>query len=248
MKKAIVIILACLAVFACGKHPAAKAARSEVDSLLVRVDSSMQAAHDRLEKIAASKPAQQRDLATLFIYMREVRPIYVGVDFFADQHGVAVTQNNMQGDLTMYNFWNDLSQGFEVFGASFVEPFYGRPAVLVCLPVKTEAGIVGYVGSVIYVEGLRQRLMDEVPMAPGHVFFVLDDQTRTLLDSGDLALTFDEPLQQPNESLQKAIEEMMASEKGTVSYTWDGVTKETEFRQSELLGWRVAVSHPVEQK
>jgi len=133
-------------------------------------------------------------------------------------------------------YFTDLLTGREVIGALVISKSTGAKALIVASPVMVDGRMAGAIGVSIDATKLAAELDAAIRFPPGVVFYALDAEGETALHrAGELIFAF--PSAQGSPTLSQAVEEMLSSEEGIVSYEYGGSLKTAVYARSVLTGW-----------
>jgi hypothetical protein len=128
-------------------------------------------------------------------------------------------------------------------GELVVSKATGSNVTITAVPITRDGKVVGMLGASIYLEKLTKKLDQAIPLPPGMVFYALDSTGRIALHSESERI-FQEATNLGSPTLTKAIEQMLATREGSVTYTFAGGRQTAVYRTSDLLGWKFAIRFP----
>lgn len=161
-----------------------------------------------------------------------------------DGHYYTVDKNKVSANLSSREYFSEVLKGNPVMGYPVIGKTSGKKSLVVAYPVFREKQVVAILGTSFFVNDIRKFLLKYVNNKSQEVFYILNEEAMTILDSSDPLLSFDKPLEQKNESLKNAIKTIMKKDKGSVEYSWDQTEKIAYFKKSKLTQWHYVVSKP----
>lgn len=153
-----------------------------------------------------------------------------------------VEKNKVSANLSSREYFSTLLDGKPVFGATVTGKTSGRKSLVIAYPVIKNGVLVGILGTSFYVNDIRKFLLKFICLENDMVFYIVNNDYVTILDSSDPDLTFDKPLEQNSESLKDAIKTIVSQEQGSVKYQWNNINKKADFKKSSLTQWHFVVS------
>ncbi len=160
-----------------------------------------------------------------------------------DGHYYTVEKNRVSASLANRDYFLTLLDGKPVLGAPIIGKTSGRKSLVVAYPVNRNGVLVGILGTSFYVNDIRKFLLNYICISTDDVFYIVNDDYLTILDSSDPDLSFDKPLEQSSESLRSAIKTIVENEKGNVNYKWNGIKKNAYFKESKLTNWHYVIAN-----
>lgn len=155
----------------------------------------------------------------------------------ADGSYWSVHHGKEDGNLSDQPYWPSLMAGERVVGDLVISLATGRPAAIVAEPVRDgEGGIVGVLGSSVFLDTLSVQLERELDLQPHQIFFAID-ATPTAAVQSDRQQVFVNPFDLDEPELHRAIQEMLSREEGVVNYRFQGQRRTVLYRRSHVTGW-----------
>ena len=129
-----------------------------------------------------------------------------------------------------------LMAGKDVNDALVVSKTTGISTVVVATPVMKDGKVVGALGVSISLEKLAKLVDDTLDLPSDIVFYALNQKGQTALhkDTAKLILF---PTNLGEDTLKKAVEEMLSKPEGVESYDFKGAHKTAIFKKSKVTGW-----------
>jgi Cache domain len=129
-----------------------------------------------------------------------------------------------------------LMAGKDVNDAIVVSKTTGISTVVVATPVVKDGKVVGALGVSISLEKLAKLVDDTLGLPSDVVFYALDQKGQTALhkDTANLMLF---PTNLGEDTLKKAVQEMLSKPEGIESYDLKGAHKTAIFKKSPATGW-----------
>ncbi len=138
------------------------------------------------------------------------------------------------------SYFPDLMAGKKVAGILVVSKSTGQRAAVVAVPVAKGGKVVGAIGASLFLDRLTGQVNAALALRPDVTFFALAPSGMTALHSKPERLFLD-VREQHNETLRKAVNQMLSGSAGEVSYKIDGTAKKTIYRTSPLTQWKFAI-------
>ena len=143
-------------------------------------------------------------------------------------------------NLSERKYFPGLMSGRDMIGDLVFSRSTGKKSVIVTVPVKRNGKVVGGLGASIFLDDLSHRVNDAVSLPENLFFFALAPDGTTTLHK-NTQLNFEDPRQQGVESLSLAADRMLSTQKGEVSYEFEGTSRHAIYKTSALTGWKFAV-------
>ena len=128
-------------------------------------------------------------------------------------------------------------------GELVVSKATGSNTAIVAVPVTSNGKVVGILGASIYLAPLSNQLEKAIPLPADMVFYALDPEGRIALHSQEERV-FQEAKLLGGPSLTKAIDQMLKTRDGQVTYDFAGAHQMAVYQTAPLLGWKFAVRFP----
>lgn len=138
-------------------------------------------------------------------------------------------------DLKDRPYFARLLEGKNVVGDLVVSKSTGRNVAIVAVPVLKDKQVVGALGASVYLEALSETIRRDMDLPPDNIFYAFDAKPM-LAVVYDRALIFNEP-KQLGEEVDKAFKEMLTKERGSIRYSFRGVTRDVVYRKSNVSNW-----------
>lgn len=138
-------------------------------------------------------------------------------------------------DLKDRPYFARLLAGQNVIGDLVVSKSTSRNVAIVAVPVLKDKQVVGALGASVYLEALSETIRRDMDLPPDNIFYAFDARPM-LAVVYDRALIFNEPKQLGDE-VDKAFKEMLTKERGSIRYSFRGVTRDVVYRKSNVTNW-----------
>lgn len=224
-------------------------ARISLNLLISLCESHMVVCERELSLLSLTDEAQSSEWAKVKPLLSAIQKhSESGVFWFANPDGSHFTVDK---DLTDQNlsdraYFPVVLTGKPVIGALVVSHSTGRNSGIVCVPVfnKAKDKVVSVLGASIFLDDLSATVCKQMQITEDVLFFALADDGKTVLNSKP-SRVFQNPAEQGSKELADAVNTMMASNSGSVDYTYDGGLRSIVFAKSPLTGWRFAIGRIV---
>lgn len=133
--------------------------------------------------------------------------------------------------------------GAPAVGELVVSRATGGNTVIAAVPVRQAGQVQGVLGASLYLEPLAQQLRTAAPLPSGVVFYALDPTGQIALHTQQ-ALIFQEAAHLGGPSLETAIQQILASPNGVVTYEFEGRRQRAVYQAAPLTGWKYAIRFP----
>jgi hypothetical protein len=143
-------------------------------------------------------------------------------------------------NLSDRGYFPRLMAGQQVWGDLVVSKSTGRMSSIIAVPIRVGQNVVGGLGASIDMVEVAKQVDKAMALPPNMVFYALDSQGRTALHI-DRANIFDFPGEVGSPSLRGAVQKMLDSQRGSVTYTFKGAKRTVIFMKSEPTGWIFAI-------
>ena len=138
-------------------------------------------------------------------------------------------------------YFLEVMAGRTSVGTLVISKSTGRDVVVVVVPIKNAKGlVVGALGASIYLDTMSEWLARALMLPPGLVFYALDPQGNTALHVKTVHV-FEDAANQGSPTLTQAVKTMLEQDHGTVTYDFEGTTRQVMFQASPLTGWKFAL-------
>jgi methyl-accepting chemotaxis protein len=151
-----------------------------------------------------------------------------------------VGQGLASANLTDRAYFPRLMAGQQVRGDLVVSKSTGKMSCIVAAPIRSGNRVVGGLGVSIDMVQVAELVDRSMALPATTVFYALDPAGKTALHI-DRANVFEFPSAMGSETLSSAVRQMLASEQGTVTYTFKGSERTVVFMRSKPTGWVFAL-------
>jgi hypothetical protein len=149
----------------------------------------------------------------------------------------SVPGGKAEGNLSERAYWPRAMAGQSVIGDLVASKATGRSSAIVAVPVhNAQGGIVGVLGSSVYLDSLSLRIKRELDLQPDQIFFSVDATPIGALQD-DPEQIFLDPYDLGEPELEQAIREMLTRTEGVVNYRFRGKARTVLYRRSDVSGW-----------
>ncbi|HET7834105.1 MAG TPA: cache domain-containing protein [Gallionella sp.] len=138
------------------------------------------------------------------------------------------------------SYFPDLMAGKKVAGILVIGKSTGQRSAVIAVPVLKDGKVVGSIGASLFLDRLTEQANTALALRPSVTFFALAPSGVTALHSKPDRLFLD-LREQHNESLTKAVNQMLSGRSGEVIYKIDNASKKTIYRTSPLTQWKYAI-------
>lgn len=181
---------------------------------------------DLMEPLLAVYQDAQPHLALFFI-----RP---DGSYFRAKAGL--TGKNIKGR----EYFPGLMNGNNIFCHLVTSKSTGKKVAFIASPVRKDGRVIGAVGASVYLADLSLKLTKTLNFPDNMFFYALAKDGTTTLHSWGKHLFLD-PRKQKNPSMAAAMEKLLKSDKGEVSYKFKDIPRRVIFQKSPVTGWKYAV-------
>lgn len=204
-------------------------------------DAHLQETADVLALLAGTEAVRSTEWERVRGPLAEAARLTVpAVHWFARPDGTYWTVERGRETATLSDrpYFPRVLEGNAVMGQLVVSRSSRRNTAIVAVPVRgTDGSVVGVLGSSVHLDSLSALVRREVGGLPsGFFFFAIDEEPLGALHS-DSTLIFTEPMQLGDEGMRRAFTEILASDEGTVEYTFRGSPRTVLYRRSPVTGW-----------
>lgn len=165
-----------------------------------------------------------------------------GIVWFAlpDGNYYTVEKGLVGKKLNERKYFPGLMSGRRMIGDLVFSRSTGRKSVIVSVPVKRDAEVVGGLGASVFIDELSRRIDDAMSLPEKLFFYALTPDGITTLNR-NTQLNFKDPRQQGIESLRLAADKMLSTPEGEVTYEFGGTPRYAIYRTSALMNWTFAI-------
>ncbi len=219
--------------------------RVVLSGLIALTESQLAARVGTLEALASTDEARSTS-------WKRIGPLLEGLAWIQDSSAVAwfmlpdgsyyVTgQGLASGNLKDRPYFPEVMAGRNSVGTLVISKSTGRDVVVVAVPIKNTKGTVsGALGASIYLDSMSDWLAGALTLPSDLVFYALDPQGNTALHV-KTEHVFQDAANQGSPTLTQAVKTMLAQDHGTVSYDFEGTTRQVMFQAAPLTGWKFAL-------
>jgi hypothetical protein len=151
-----------------------------------------------------------------------------------------VDKGLMEVRLSDRDYFPDLMAGRKITGALVVSKSTGQRSAVIAVPVTEGGKVIGAVGASLFLDVLADQIGAILALRSGVGFFALAPSGLTALHS-KADRHFLDPRGLGSGSLTKAVNEILSTESGEVTYEFDQAAKKAIYRSSRLTGWKFAL-------
>lgn len=155
-----------------------------------------------------------------------------------------VDKGLMDKKLSDRSYFPDLVAGKEILGALVVSKSTGQRSAVVAVPMREGGKVIGAIGATIFLDKLSEQLSSVLALRSGVSFFALAPDGLTTLHS-KTDRHFLDPREMGSETLEKAVDEMLSTDSGEVTYEFDNAVKKAIYRTSPLTNWKFTLIYGV---
>jgi len=146
-----------------------------------------------------------------------------------------VEKDRAEANLKSRPYFSRLLAGKTVIGDLVVSKTSEKNVAVVAVPVLKDKKVVGMLGASVFLDKLSGQIKQEMALPSNIIFFSFDAQPLMAID-WDEGLIFRDP-RELGEEVDRAFREMLAKEKGSVSYSFRGKTRDILFEKSPVTNW-----------
>lgn len=139
------------------------------------------------------------------------------------------------------SYFPGLIAGGKVAGALVVSKSTGQRSAVIAVPIMQNDKVVGAIGVSLFLDRLAERINSVLDLRPEYGFFALSQNGLATLHR-KTERHFLDPRELGSETLKNAVNEMLSSSSGEVSYEFDNTTKRAIYRTSPVTQWKFAVT------
>lgn len=208
------------------------------------VEQHLSTVQTALTALAATEDARSGQWARLEPALTQVRDrvTTAAAVWFARPDGSYLTVGTglASGNLSDRAYFPHLLAGHQVRGDLVVSKSTGKLSCIVAAPIRAGARVVGGLGASIDMVELADLVEQTMALPSTMVFYALDAHGQTALHI-NRANIFEFPTATGSTTLSSAVRKMLASDQGTVTYTYKGATRTVDFLRSKPTGWVFAL-------
>jgi methyl-accepting chemotaxis protein len=160
----------------------------------------------------------------------------------ADGSYDTVAEGPAKQSLSDRDYFPDLLAGRDVMGALVISKSTGHRSIIVATPVMDGAKMVAALGVSVRSRLLSDMVVARTEMPAELVLYALDSTGKAALHR-DPEKMFQFPSDIGEPSLDKAVAEILAQDRGQVHYSFQGRSRIAVFARSSLTGWKFVLAH-----
>lgn len=185
-------------------------------------------------------------------HWKQIGPLLKGLSWVQDRSAVAwfllpdgsyydTGEGLASGNLKDRSYFPDVMAGRTSVGTLVISKSTGRDVVIIAAPIKdTKGTVIGALGASVYLDIMSEWLDGALMLPSDLVFYALDPQANTALHIKP-GHVFQDPENLGSPTLAQAVKTMLAQDHGTVTYDFEGTTRQVMFQASPLTGWKFAL-------
>jgi len=219
--------------------------RVALSGLIALTESQLAARVGALQALAMTAEAKSAQ-------WKQIGPLLEGLSWVQDSSALAwfllpdgsyyaTGKGLASGNLKDRPYFTAVMAGRTSVGTLVISKSSGRDVVVVAVPIKNAKGtVIGSFGASIYLDRMSEWLSRALMLSPDMVFYALDPQGNTALHARTEHV-FEDAANQGSPTLTEAVKTMLAQDHGSVTYEFEGTTREVMFQASPLTGWKFAL-------
>lgn len=137
-------------------------------------------------------------------------------------------------------YFAPLMAGRDIEGPLVVSKATGKLSAIVAAPIRVGRRVVGGLGASIDLVKLAKTVQRAMSFPSNVVFYAIDSSGRCALNK-DTSLIFSFPSKLASPSLRTAVDEMLSTPRGSLSYLFRGAERRVVFMRSRVTGWIFAI-------
>lgn len=142
--------------------------------------------------------------------------------------------------LSEREYFPGLMSGQSIAGDLVFSRSTSKKSVIVAAPVKRDDKVVGGLGVSVFLDDLTEGINSAMALPDNLIYYALAPDGKTILNR-NTRLNFADPKAQESESLRRAVDKMLSTPAGEVTYEFEGTPRYVIYRTSEPVGWKFAV-------
>ena len=151
-------------------------------------------------------------------------------------------KDKVEANLSNREYFPTLLNGENVVGYPIVGKTSGQKSIVIAVPILVDGKVVGMLASSLYLEEFWDYIKIKVSVPANYDFYAVNSAGITIYDLETKDHFLDKVLNQPVPTLVEAINVIIKSDKGEVSYEWKGKKKIAVYQKSQISDWRYVLS------
>jgi hypothetical protein len=237
------LLMAVIPGFSFAQSPSEKDAQSLLSAFMSYTDLRIGSVQRSLEVLASTTEARSGKWDNMKSLLGGYQSSDDGlIAWFVRPDGTYYTVDKglMSEKLSDRSYFPSLRKGVEVIGALVVSKSTGQRSAVIAVPVKKGGKVIGAVGVTLFLDKLSEQIASILTLRADAAFFALaPDGMTTLHRKTDFH--FLDPREMGSETLKKAVDEMLSTSSGEVTYEFENTTKKAIYRTSPLTQWKFVI-------
>lgn len=138
------------------------------------------------------------------------------------------------------SYFPDLMAGKKIIGPLVISKSTSQRSTVIAVPIQKDGKVVGAIGASLFLDQLAEQINSVLVLRTDGTFFALAPNGVATLHR-KTERHFLDPRELGSETLKKAMNQMLSSSSGEVTYEFDNTTKKAIYRTSPLTQWRFAI-------
>jgi hypothetical protein len=151
-----------------------------------------------------------------------------------------VDKDLVKATLRDRSYFPDLMAGRKITAALVVSKSTGRRSAVIAVPFKKNGKIAGAIGASLFLDRLSEQINATLEFPTNVSFFAMAPNGLTTLHT-KTDRHFLDPREMGSAPLKRAAIEMLSTNSGRTSYTFDNVLKNVTYRTSPLTQWKFVI-------
>lgn len=143
-------------------------------------------------------------------------------------------------NLSDRSYFPGLMAGRPVMADLVVSKSTGKMSAIIAAPIRSAGKVTGGLGASVDLAELSAMVNRVMALPSDTIFYAIDSQARTALHVEGQNI-FAYPSQMGSPTLGDAVQKMLRSPHGSVTYTYNGAPRTVVFTKSNLTGWTFAL-------
>ncbi len=247
----LVVLLAALLAFAASCGDGSTASRTFTTDASVTLRTYTALVEQHLSSVLASLTAVAATDAAASGQWDRIRPALAQVAdsagttaavWYARPDGSYYTVDSglVTANLSDRSYFPGLMAGHPVMADLVVSKSTGKMSAIIAAPIRSGGRLTGGLGASVDLARVSAIVNNVMALPSDTIFYAIDSQGRTALHFEGHNI-FAYPSQMGSPTLAKAVQTMLRSPQGSVTYTYKGAKRTVVFMRSNLTGWTFAL-------
>lgn len=217
---------------------------AKMSKMVDAVNSKLELWTEDISMLASTDVVRSMDWSRVSGYLSSNSELFSKYEMvlLSDRSGNAQTSSGTTTNISDRDYFKKAIQGETVISEPLISKTSGKLVIVVAVPVKDSAGnVAGVAGGTIEITDIAAVINSEKLGDSGYAFMTNKDGTVIVHNNSELILK-ENYLNSGDEGLVNLTKKMIAGDKGTMTYKFEGKDKLAAYAPIEATGWSIAMT------